>query len=130
MLRYGAVRDSATDDSAAFQAAIDQAKQTNGEEVYVPPGDYHITSTITIANCRDVSIRGTYGSTLQWNGATSSPCLQFGDGTNTTFGILVNGISIEDETTGTGNLTTMDWSLSTSATGQGLPMCICLAHLN
>jgi hypothetical protein len=100
VLRYGAVRDSATDDFSAFSDAINQAKETTGEPVWVPPGDYHLAQPLTVTG-RDVTIRGTFGSTIQWNGNVANPCITFGDGgTTTTFGIQFKGISIQDETAG------------------------------
>jgi hypothetical protein len=69
VLRYGAVRDSGTDDSAAIQAAIDQAEQQDGATVYIPAGDYHIERQLEVEN-RDVRIEGTNATVLQWNGPT------------------------------------------------------------
>jgi hypothetical protein len=43
--QYGAVGDGTTDDTAAFQAAIDSLG-TNGGTVYVPSGTYRITGTL------------------------------------------------------------------------------------
>jgi hypothetical protein len=44
---YGAVGDNTTDDTQAFQDALDAAK-TNGNRVIVPTGNYKITSTLMI----------------------------------------------------------------------------------
>ena len=43
--RFGAIGDGVTDDTAAIQAALN-----TGKPVYVPPGTYKITSTISIPN--------------------------------------------------------------------------------
>jgi hypothetical protein len=99
--RYGAVADSATDDSAAFINAIAVAKQTNGYPVYVPPGDYYIDTEIPVTG-RDIRIHGTYGSTLQWNGVSTDSLFAVGDGgTTLTIGVIIEGLSIQDETSGT-----------------------------
>jgi len=45
---YGAKGDGKTDDSKAFQKAIDQAFNTNVKVVTVPKGNYILTSTVTI----------------------------------------------------------------------------------
>ena len=44
---FGAVGDNSTDDTDAFQNALDSAK-VNGNRVIVPTGNYKITSTLTI----------------------------------------------------------------------------------
>lgn len=54
----GAVGDGKTDDSSAFQAAIDMAIATTGE-VFVPAGEYVLDSTVTIPYIGGVKIRGT-----------------------------------------------------------------------
>lgn len=49
---YGAVGDGVTDDTAAIQAAIDASGDGGGTEsysvVFIPAGDYKVTSTITV----------------------------------------------------------------------------------
>lgn len=45
---YGAKGDGVTDDTAAIQAAIDDAKQIAGSTVYMPAGIYKTTGTIKI----------------------------------------------------------------------------------
>ena len=45
---YGAVGDGVTDDSVAFQAALDQAVTNGGAPVYVPAGNYQIDSKLTV----------------------------------------------------------------------------------
>ena len=59
----GAVGDSKTDDSSAFQAAIDKAIATTGE-VFVPAGEYVLASTVTIPYIGGVKIRGTSPNSL------------------------------------------------------------------
>ncbi len=53
---FGAVGDGVADDTLAIQAALTHAKA-----VYVPPGTYRVTGTLTVA----------YGKTLQGAGQTS-----------------------------------------------------------
>lgn len=59
---FGAVGDGVTDDTAAFQAAVNSATSGCGE-VFVPGGDYLISSSITLGSVGSytggVRIRGT-----------------------------------------------------------------------
>lgn len=68
---YGALGDGVTDDTAAFQAAIDSLTFTeaasggfnfsaSGGTVYIPPGRYEITSKITI-NAENLCLMGGSG---------------------------------------------------------------------
>ncbi len=56
VVEFGAVRDGATDDLAAIQAAID-ALATSGGVVYFPPGSYAISAPIRVRD--GVTLRGT-----------------------------------------------------------------------
>lgn len=47
---YGAAGDGATDDTAAIQQALDEAANAGGGVVFVPPGTYLITSSLTIGS--------------------------------------------------------------------------------
>lgn len=49
VMEFGAVGDGVTDDAAAIQAAADSAS-TNNAVLFIPPGSYYITSTITLAS--------------------------------------------------------------------------------
>ena len=49
VIDYGAVGDGVTDDTAAIQAAINAISSTGGL-VYIPPGIYKTTASITIPN--------------------------------------------------------------------------------
>ena len=54
----GAVGDGKTDDTAAFQKAVDAVGQRGGGTVYVPPGRYLLKGAL---NLRDgVTLRGSY----------------------------------------------------------------------
>ncbi len=74
---YGAVGDGTADDTAAIQAAITDADTTaaitnGGGAVYIPPGTYKITSTLTVAN--NVRIFGDgWCSLLRITGAGGAP---------------------------------------------------------
>lgn len=46
---FGAVGDGVADDTAAIQAAIDSLQSTTGGQVWLPPGDYKITSNLLIS---------------------------------------------------------------------------------
>lgn len=65
---YGAVGNGVTDDTAAINAAI-TALSTNGGEVYFPPGNYLISSTLTITT-NGVTLRGS-NPLGYWNGVTT-----------------------------------------------------------
>jgi len=56
---FGAAGDAATDDTAAFQRALDAAYTSGGGAVYVPPGRYLFKGTLTIPD--GVSLRGSFG---------------------------------------------------------------------
>lgn len=51
---FGAVGDGVTDDTAEIQAAIN----SGATNIYVPPGSYKITSTITLSTTRDLTFKG------------------------------------------------------------------------
>lgn len=53
---YGAVGDGSTNDSTAFQAAIDAADDAGGGTVFVPMGTWKLGSTVFLA--QGVSLRG------------------------------------------------------------------------
>lgn len=53
---FGAIGDGTTDDTSAFQAAINSIPSIGGS-IYVPAGRYKVTSTLTIAN-KTVSFYG------------------------------------------------------------------------
>jgi hypothetical protein len=70
----------ATDSSAGFQNAIHAAiRGTRGRELYLPPGDYRIDSTLTIANVRGFRLVGSGNTLLRWHGNNSSPLLLLQD---------------------------------------------------
>jgi Pectate lyase superfamily protein len=56
---FGAAGDAATDDTAAFQRALDAAHASGGGVVYVPPGRYLFKGTLTIPD--GVGLRGSFG---------------------------------------------------------------------
>ncbi len=55
---FGAVGDAATDDTAAFQAALDQCGATGGGIVQAPPGKYLIASHLSIP--KSVTLEGVW----------------------------------------------------------------------
>lgn len=55
---YGAVGDKITDDTPAFQAALDAAGTAGGGTVYVPAGWYNITSHLSVPS--GVDLRGIW----------------------------------------------------------------------
>ncbi|WP_329338041.1 right-handed parallel beta-helix repeat-containing protein [Streptomyces sp. NBC_01352] len=59
---HGAVGDGATDDSGAIQDAIDAASDAGGGTVYLPPGNYACSSSLTPRS--NVTLSGDAGSAL------------------------------------------------------------------
>jgi hypothetical protein len=75
---YGALGDGTTDDTTAIQAAINAAKNTvsfTGGILFVPPGVYKITDTLTVSNVSGFQLWGSGASdnfnqcTFEWAGA-------------------------------------------------------------
>lgn len=69
---YGAKGDNSTDDTAAFQAAINAAATAGGGIVYVPPGTYRIATSLTMK--ANVTLRGAgiNATTLVGDDATAA----------------------------------------------------------
>jgi hypothetical protein len=55
---FGAAGDAKTDDTAAFQRALDAASKSGGGAVYAPPGRYLFRGTITIPD--GVTLQGSF----------------------------------------------------------------------
>lgn len=74
----GAVGDGKADDTAALQAAIDNATAGfRGRTVCVPAGDYRITRTVLIADVMGFRLLGDGGATrFVWAGNDASPLLR------------------------------------------------------
>lgn len=68
VLDFGAVGDGTTNCTSAIQAAINSVA-TDGGAVYFPPGEYLISSTLTISTY-GVSLVGASAAAL-WNGVSS-----------------------------------------------------------
>jgi hypothetical protein len=56
---FGATGDGKTDDTAAFQRALDAAQQTGGGTVFAPPGHFLFKGSLDIHG--GVTLRGSYG---------------------------------------------------------------------
>lgn len=77
---YGAKGDNATDDTSFIQDAIDNAAMQGvtklGATVFFPPGDYKISSSLTVAAGQNVSFVGTGASSvITWAGSDNVPML-------------------------------------------------------
>lgn len=57
---FGAKGDGATDDTAAFQAALDKAYQAGGGSVFVPPGRYLIATHLVVP--QNVTLEGIFSA--------------------------------------------------------------------
>jgi parallel beta-helix repeat protein len=68
VVEHGAVGDGTTDDSAAFQAAIDACETVGGGDVFVPEGTWVIEGLIIPTK---VSLRGATGAILKHKGSST-----------------------------------------------------------
>lgn len=75
---YGAVGNGSHDDTSAIQGAIDDALTAGGGVVFIPPGTYKTTSTITAQlSGKGLKIMAPAAATLSYYG--SGDCLRFYD---------------------------------------------------
>jgi hypothetical protein len=63
---HGARGDASTDDTAAFQRALDAAHNANGGTVYAPPGRYLFRGALAIPD--GVTLRGSFSCVPSHNG--------------------------------------------------------------
>lgn len=64
--RFGAVGDGKTDDTAAFQAALDAAAKAGGGTVYAPRGNYYFAGHLNVPDA--VTLAGLWQSVPAHNG--------------------------------------------------------------
>ena len=92
---FGAVGDGVTDDTAAFQAAIDSKKS-----LYIPDGIYLISSTLTVTAADSLCIAGnnfghvndqTAGSVIKFTGS-ASPAIRVQGGA---IGAKISGLFLD-----------------------------------
>lgn len=105
---FGAVGDGVTDDTAAFQAALDAA---DGRVLYVGAGSFKITSTLNyknnsgVAKARGLKIIGEgSGKTIFLNEVANGPVLDVNTGVGATagayffsYGGVISGITIQGD---------------------------------
>ena len=59
---FGARGDGSTDDTESIQSAIDYANENKINKVFIPPGEYMVSTTITTAGCSIEGLRANvYG---------------------------------------------------------------------
>jgi hypothetical protein len=106
VLDYGAVAGDSTDDRAGFMAAIAAAQTQTFGEVFVPPGDYVLSSGIQLVNTNTANqmLLSAYGAEIKMTGSTGT-IVEIGDSATTTLNVIVNG--------GTWRCDTRDWSGTT-----------------
>ena len=89
---YGATGNGATDDTAAFQTALNDIGTSGHSNVlYIPAGTYKITSTLTCSNKVDTSGVEILGAspgtvTIEWAGPSGGTMLDFNTLTESEFG--------------------------------------------
>lgn len=66
VMNFGAVADGKTDDTAAFQKALNAASQAGGGVVYAPRGDYFFAGHLDVP--ADVTLEGMWESVPSHNG--------------------------------------------------------------
>ena len=86
-LANGSVNPSATDNTAAIQAAIDAASNRSGAIIYLPEGGYGISASLEIADMWNLHFKGAgkYATSilpLSGFSASDNCLLQVGSGTN------------------------------------------------
>lgn len=93
--QYGAVGDGTTDDSTAFQNAINAAL-TAGVEVVVPPGVYLVTNLAAVSNTSPIRIRGLQTPGFALPTATMPVTLKNKPGVTTPIITCTRGVKLQD----------------------------------
>ncbi len=89
---FGAVGDGQTDDTAAFQKALDAARDARGGTVYAPAGNYLFAGCLNVPNA--VTLAGVWQSVPAHNGIRNRGMPKPTDD-GTTF-LVTNGAGTED----------------------------------
>ncbi len=90
---FGAVGDGQTDDTAAFQKALDAARDARGGTVYAPAGNYFFAGRLNVPNA--VTLAGVWQSVPAHNGIRN-PGMPKPTDDGTTF-LVTSGASAEDD---------------------------------
>lgn len=93
---YGAKGDGSADDTSAIQSAINAAS-SGGGRVYLPPGTYLISSSLTItSNCVSLIGAGIGATTIKAKGGSEGiDMLVIGDGTHTISKVRIQEILLD-----------------------------------
>jgi len=89
VLDFGAIGDGVTDDTAAFQLAINAAS-VNHQEIFVPAGQYLITSTLNIYTGTNIIGEAGFALTASYGLTLSSEILFVPSTPSNLFQILTN----------------------------------------
>lgn len=111
---FGAVGDGVTDDTAAIQAAFNVAGA-----IYIPPGTYKVTSTLTFIGNSEIFGAGPGVSILKWYGSNTGTVLQ-DSSVATTSNINLNVILRDFEIDGNSYATGSTFGLKCYRVGKAL----------
>jgi len=93
---FGVDHTGATDCSDSLQAVIDSVEVWGGGDIYLPPGDYLIGTTILLESNSSVGemTLSMYGATLKKAAALNGPVIQLGDTTSSISNVSIMGGTI------------------------------------
>lgn len=101
VLDFGAVGDNVNDDTAAIQAAVNAVIANGGGTVYVPPGSYKVTATITLGASVSIIGLGKLATKFYPTAAITGFLFSYKPVSFTTTGIVLSDFSV------IGNATTL-----------------------
>lgn len=94
VLDFGAVGDNVNDDTAAIQAAVNAVIANGGGTVYVPPGSYKVTATITLGASVSIIGSGKLASKFYPTTAVTGAVFSYLPASQTTCGIVISDIGV------------------------------------
>lgn len=101
VMDFGAVGDNTNDDTAAIQAAVNAVLAAGGGTVYVPPGSYKVTATITLGASVSIVGLGKLATKFYPTTAVTGRLFSYKPAVFTTSGIVLSDFAVY------GNATTL-----------------------